>query len=380
MKISAFTAALLAIIFVFSLSVYSCGITKLPVDELAVSAEACILVCANTGETVYSKNADTKLPMASTTKLMTALVVSENAELSDVVSVTKESVGIEGSSMYLHNSERISVEDLLYALLLQSANDAAYALALHTAGSVEGFAKLMNDRAASIGMKNSSFVNPHGLDDEMHYTTAYDLSLLMRECIRNETVSKIMSTAKYTTVSTDDSHTRVFSNHNRLLRTYDGCIGGKTGYTKRCGRCLVTAASRDGLTFICVTLNAPDDWKDHTALYDRGFADYRHVELCGSGEISYDVPIIGGKSAYVEADCEGVSAVISANCNTVTQKVFLNDFYYADISEGEKLGSVVFYCDKGQLAHCSISATQSVERIKYKANIFQRILDFFQGR
>ncbi|MBQ8718554.1 MAG: D-alanyl-D-alanine carboxypeptidase, partial [Clostridia bacterium] len=239
----------------------------------ALSAQAALLLDAESGTVLYERNAHTRLPMASTTKIMTALVVAEHLEPSAMVCIDARAVGIEGSSIYLYEGEWLSVEQLLLGLLLESANDAAVALAITVCDSVEEFAALMNQKAADLGLKDTHFDNPHGLDHEQHYTTAYELGLIAAAALSHPMLRKIMSTRRATiplcdmhapgqasetsaaegTADTIPVGQRVLLNHNKMLRYYDGAIGVKTGYTKRSGRCLVSAACREDLTLIAVT-------------------------------------------------------------------------------------------------------------------------------
>ena len=271
---------------------------------LEVSAESAIL-CDADGRLLYEKNSKERMGMASTTKIMTALVVTELLSLDKAVIIPREAVNVEGSSVYLCEGERLSVEQLLYALLLSSANDAAVALAIAAAGSVATFAHKMNERAVSLGLCDTHFVNPHGLDDERHYTTAYDLAIISAEALKDPTIRKIASTKKATipqgvTQETPEGGTeRYLYNHNKLLSRYEGAIGLKTGYTKSTGRCLVSAAERDGLTLIAVTLDAPDDWNDHAAMLNSGFSHYERRTLFDVGEFSYQLPLSGGYEGSV---------------------------------------------------------------------------------
>ena len=251
MKILLRTLALpLAAVLLFSSAVPAPKTSETPADtvpegcigSLPVSAESAILIEAKTGTALYEKKADERLPMASTTKIMTALVALELAPPETVVTVPREAVGTEGSSVYLFEGEQLTLEQLLYALLLASANDAAVAIACGTAGSVEAFAGKMNEKAASLGLRNTHFVNPHGLDDPDHYTSARDLAVIARAALEVPLIRKAVSTQKITIPHNAEDGVRLLVNHNKLLRTYDGAIGVKTGFTKRSGRCLVSAA------------------------------------------------------------------------------------------------------------------------------------------
>ena len=233
-------------------------------EAVEVSATACVLMDADSGRVLYEKNGRQRMLIASTTKLMTALVALEQGTLTDVVTVTASHMA-EGSSMYLRAGEKLTLEELLYGLLLCSGNDAALALT-ECAGGVEPFVALMNEKAAALGMKNTHFANPNGLDDEEHYSTAYDMALLACAAANEPTLRRIASTR------TAAIGGRTLTNHNKLLSRMDGCIGLKTGYTKAAGRTLVSCAEREGHRLVAVTLRDGNDWNDHEMLYDRGFA------------------------------------------------------------------------------------------------------------
>lgn len=237
--------------------------------EVRVSAKAAALYDPTDQTFLYLKNGHERLPMASTTKIMTAIVAIENCELDKIVTVDERAVGIEGSSVYLKVGEEISVESLLYALMLRSANDAAAAIAYDISGSIEAFSSLMNEKAASLGLANTSFENPHGLDSKNHYTSAHDLAIISAYAISNPIFREICSSKKKIIDSSSES--RLLINHNKLLNLYEGCIGIKTGYTKKSGRSLASASDKYGHTLICVTIDAPDDWNDHKLLFDYGF-------------------------------------------------------------------------------------------------------------
>ncbi len=243
------------------------------------SAKASCLIDANSGAILYAHNQNTRLPMASTTKIMTALTVLDVLKPTDVIKVPKQAVGIEGSSIYLTENEEITVETLLYGLLLNSGNDAASALAIASCGSEEKFASAMNKKAHELGLIDTNFTNPHGLQDQNHYTTAYELCLITSYALKHPIIAKIASTKKHTVPAQGLNSARFFSNHNRLLFTYDGCIGVKTGFTKAAGRCLVTAATRENQTYISVTLNDGNDWKDHASMLDFAFLNFDSIEI-----------------------------------------------------------------------------------------------------
>ena len=259
-----------AVIFsLFTIYIYSA-------DAVRLSARSAVLYEPSSESFLYTKNANARLPMASTTKIMTALIALERLAPDAIIEIPKAAVGIEGSSLYLEEGELISAEDLIYGLMLGSANDAAAAIAIEISGSVEEFSALMNERAEEMQLKDTSFKNPHGLDAEGHYTTAHDLAIIAAEALKNEDFKRISSSYKKDIETS--LKTRVVVNHNKLLKSYDGCIGVKTGYTKKSGRSLVSAAVREGITLIAVTINAPDDWRDHKSLLDYGFNCFSSME------------------------------------------------------------------------------------------------------
>ena len=342
-----FTGIVLSLALIFAV--------KIPARaELAVSAKAAILMHADSGRVLYEKNADEHMLIASTTKIMTAIVVLEHCELDDLVEVDSRSAGIEGSSMYLKAGESYTVEDLLYGLLLVSGNDAASALALHVADSMEEFAELMNAKAAELGMTESSFKNAHGLDEEGHYSTARDMAKLAAYCMGNEDFARIAGTVSHTVGE------QTLVNHNRLLREYDGCLGLKTGYTMAAGRTLVTCAERDGARYVCVTLNDPDDWDDHKALYDWAFANYSFAEVIPAG-LSYEVPLISGAEMTAQAETEGAAYALIQNGESYDMELELPAFAFAPISEGERAGRAVACSDGQEIASVRIVYSEDVE-------------------
>lgn len=236
------------------------------VDPPSVSAKSAILYDCTASRVLLEKNADEKSLIASTTKIMTALVVAENCNEADPVRIPPEAVGIEGSSMYLKEGEVLSVQDLLYGLMLQSGNDAAVALAIYCGGSVEGFVDLMNEKAKELSLTQTHFANPNGLDHDDNYSTARDMAVLTQYALENPVFAELVDT-KTATVGGG----RCLTNHNKLLWRYDGCIGVKTGFTRAAGRILVSAAERNGRRLVVVTIGAPDDWNDHAKLLDYGF-------------------------------------------------------------------------------------------------------------
>ena len=311
-------------------------------SPIGITAKSAVLIDADSGSILYEKNAHEQMGMASTTKIMTALTVLWLCSADSVVKISREAVGIEGSSVYLCEGEELTVEQLLYALLLSSANDAAVALAIHSAGSVDRFAEKMNQYADALGIEDTHFTNPHGLYDDEHYTTAYSLALIAREAMKNELLRRIFSTYKATIPFCGEPDRRLLVNHNKLLRSYDGAIGVKTGFTKKTGRTLVSAAERDGLTLIAVTLNAPDDWKDHTSMLDYGFENYERRVLYDAYEYELYMPVVGSDTEYVRLTNSLPLALtlkkgdLSASVRVLSSYRFL----FAPCNEGKELGTL----------------------------------------
>lgn len=246
--------------------------TKAPV--FADNKESEIVIEINSKRVLFEKDADEKMYPASTTKILTAICVIENSDINKKVIITKECVGVEGSSIYLEEGEELTVKELLYGLMLRSGNDAATALALHVGGSIDGFAKMMNKFATKIGADSSNFVNPHGLHDDNHYVTARDLALISAYALKNDTFKEIVSTKKIEIPHTKRDYNRVLVNKNKMLFEYDGATGVKTGYTKKAGRCLVSSCERNGSEYVCVVLNCPPMFEKSKELLDNSFNNY----------------------------------------------------------------------------------------------------------
>lgn len=291
------------------------AILLLPIRVCAVSAQSAIVVDAQTGAVLYEKAPDRQGLIASTTKIMTALLVCEQCNVLDRMKIPKEAVGIEGSSMYLREGEVLTLQELLYGLMLHSGNDAAVALAIYCGGTVEGFVQLMNDKAHRLGLANTHFENPNGLDGREHYSTARDLAKLAVYAMENPVFSKIVSTK---TVKVGE---RFLKNHNKLLWQVEGAEGVKTGYTRAAGRILVSSASRDNRRLIAVTMNAPNDWADHAAMLNDAFSRYAL------------------KSLIQEGDCLGTTRVAGGQSGTVS--LIAGESFSYPVAEGEQLAVVL---------------------------------------
>ena len=309
------------------------------------SAQSAIVMTSN-GRTLYEKNADSRALIASTTKLMTAIVTLENARLNELVDITEECCNIEGSSMYLKAGERYTVKELLLGLLLVSGNDAAQALALHVAGSPEAFAGLMNAKAKELGMEDSHFENPHGLDAQSHYSTARDMAKLMCYCMENESFRELCSTRSCLIKGL------TLVNHNKLLDMYPDCIGGKTGYTQAAGRCLVSCCERKGLRLICVTLSAPDDWNDHIELYEWAFSQFS-LRNAVEGQ-SFQVPVISGYEKSARLVPESSIELLLDPEQELTLKVEYPRFVFAPVNKGETGGTIWVIIDGDTVGSCPL--------------------------
>lgn len=343
-----FAAVLAALLLIPAVSVKASS----PPELSAVSA---VLMDAESGRVLFEKNAHEERAIASITKLMTALVAVESGhDLTQQVTVRPEWTGVEGSSIYLRPGETVTLETLLYGLLLNSGNDAAIAVASYCAGDVDSFVQRMNQRAKSLGMEHTHFANPNGLSQEGHYSTAYDMALLAKACCRNDVVAEIVGTR---TISLGG---RTFVNHNKLLWRYEGCIGMKTGYTEAAGRTLVSGAQRNGRTLIAVTLNAPDDWNDHAALYDFGFETYSGQILCSSGQTVCSVPVQGSLIRFVPALSQQTVSYPLANGEQPRQSIALDHPLGAPIKAGDRLGRLSFYLGENRIGETDLIAGQAV--------------------
>ena len=341
-------------VIIFSLVFCSCIVSVSASENITVSAKSAIVMCMDTNEVLLEKSAMLKLPMASTTKIMTALILAEQPDLSKTVKVTKQMVTVEGSSMGLLEGDAVSYRDLLYGMLLASGNDAANTTACVIGGSIKGFAKIMNQKAAELGLKNTSFVTPSGLDDENHYTTAYDLALLASAALKNKVFREACSSKIATLYFGNPPYRRTLTNHNKLLGNYEGLIGVKTGFTKKSGRCLVTAAEREGKRVIVVTLNAPDDWNDHKSLLDYGLSKTEVVEF-KNNDLTDVLPVISGDADLVRIKSEEKSFCTALkSANNVTRNIILPKFIYTPVSAGELVGRVEYLLESKIIATSNI--------------------------
>lgn len=341
----------------------------------SISAESAALIDVQSGRILYAKEGDKKMRIASLTKTMTAIVAIESGKLDDVISIPNEAVGVEGSSIYLKRGERLTLEELLYGLMLRSGNDAAVAIANHVGGSVPGFVYMMNEKAAMIGMTHTNFNNPHGLDDSnMHYSTATDMVKLSAYALRNPIFRQIVSTKVKNISWEGEEWDRRLQNKNKMLYLYKGADGVKTGYTKLAKRCLASSATRDGRQLAVITLNAPDDWNDSMALMDWGFDQFKSTQLVSKGEaIKTDTRL-----APIEADLSFVAQngfqypLQDSEVGHITKKVQLITSNVDQEMVGEHVGYLNFYLDQKLIGKVPLTVQETKETMHTEATTHQQ--------
>ena len=360
--------------------IFTLTLTASAAREPTVSASSAVLIDGDTLEILFEKDAYKTRSMASTTKIMTSLIAVESGRLEQTVTVSKKPF-IEGTAIGFEKGDRLTVRDLCYAMLLESGNDAALLTAEFFGKTEKGFSVLMNKKAREIGMKGSNFVTASGLDHEQHYTTAYDMALLGAYAIKNAYFREICSSKTYKAEYIHPEITRYFSNHNRLLSSCEGVIGIKTGFTKKSGRCLVSACERAGKTLVAVTLNAPDDWNDHKKLYDYGFSLY--------GQAAFDVslpatiPVRGSDKAFVRPDYEKNIKLTALKGSELSTKTVLNKITYAPVKKQDVLGKIIIYQNGFKIAESIITSAESagitLNYKAYKPTLFQRLAEYFKN-
>ncbi|MGN1317041.1 MAG: D-alanyl-D-alanine carboxypeptidase family protein [Acutalibacteraceae bacterium] len=336
---------ILLIVFLFALSSLCINVSA---QGLSLSAKSAVLINAETNEIVYEKNAYERRGMASTTKIMTSLLAVESDKLDNNVTVKDGDVRVEGTSIGLKAGDRITLRTLVYGMLLESGNDAANVTATAISGSREKFVSLMNKRAKELGMTDTSFKNPSGLTEDGHYSTAYDMAILGSAAIKNSEFCSICSQTSIRVSYGTPEYERTFSNHNKFLNAFEGAFGIKTGFTKASGRCLVTAAERDGVTLVAVTLSAPDDWNDHKKLMEYGFDKVRvYKEEFNTENIKINVVGSDNKSVNVKLDTD--LTYTSAEKLNTQKLVICENFLYSGVKKGDVVGAVKVYSTGGVL-------------------------------
>lgn len=344
--------------------------------DFSVSALSAVVINAETGSIVYEKGAFAQRAMASTTKIMTALLTIEAGDLDKKFTADSYAIQVEGTSMGLQQGDIVTRRALLYGILLPSGNDAANAAAVSVSGSMDKFVELMNKKAEELGLTNTHFANPSGLDAEGHYTTAYDLAMLTKTALENPTFAEICRCADARVEFGNPPYLRRLANSNKMLWQYEGCYGVKTGFTDNARRCLVSAAERDGVKLICVTLNAPDDWEDHRKMLDYGFDQVTKTEVILPSLLS--VPVIGGTEEQTKLSLsEKVILPLSRDeIKSVSFKVYAEPFLYAGFEQGKKVGTVEIFLDGELLRRADLITSEGVERSEEKLNFFEKIFKF----
>ena len=355
-----------------------------PVAQAAgpeVSAQSAVVLTADTGAVLFEKDGHTPRPVASTTKIMTALLALEAAqEQGDpLVDITQEMVAVEGSSMGLQAGDSISLTGLAAGMLLASGNDAANAAALYLDGSLESFAARMNQRAAALGMEDTHFVTPSGLDGEDaqglgHLSTAYDMALLARAALEDQAFRQLCSSPSLAVEFAEPVKRVTYTNHNKLLTQYQGCVGVKTGFTKEAGRCLVSAAERDGALLIAVTLNAPNDWEDHAALLDYGFSQVEPYQLAG-GDVRLTVPVVGSPVEVVSLrGSNGGEVTLPLGQGAQVERVVrVPKFLYAPVEAGEQVGEICWYLEGQLLGSAPLTAAGAAPLQEKAPSLWERL-------
>lgn len=333
-----------------------------------ISAGGVVLMEMKTKRVLYEVNAHKKLPMASTTKIMTGLLAVEHGGFSEIITVPAQASGVEGSSMYLEKGEKISFENLVYGLMIASGNDAAVAIALHIGGSIEGFVEMMNLKAKEIGAKNTNFCNPNGLPNSNHYTTAYDLALIAAYAMENDAFRKIVSTKERTMDWQGHEWDRVLRSKNRILLQYKGGNGIKTGYTKAAGKCLVSGAERDGMQLISVVLNCGNMFGQSMELLDYGFSEMKPMVVAKKGKPMGTIAIEKGIEPYLELSVKNdiVVPLKQGELDTVKTKVILEKSLKAPVEAGQSGGKVEVYLDGKLIMTEELITTADVPAATYE--------------
>lgn len=316
-------------------------------QDIAVSntCTAQVVMEQSSKTVMYSQNANVRMEMASTTKLVTALCVLENNQLDKIVTIPKQAVGIEGSSIYLREGQKFSVRDLLYGLMLRSGNDSAVALAIDTSGSVEKFVQLMNQKAKKLGCNNTNFVNPHGLSHPNHYTTAHELGILACQAMSNKDFATIVAAKSFKVEQNDTHDAMLFVNKNKMLSNFDGANGIKTGYTTKSGRCLVSSAKQNKMQLVCVVLNDYDMWNDSKGLMQRVFDNYDAIKLSDKENCVWKLPSIEGQEICIGLKND-ISFPLKKNTKiNLTFELNIDKNLSLPIQKGQKIGNICIYND-----------------------------------
>ncbi|RKQ37703.1 D-alanyl-D-alanine carboxypeptidase family protein [Oceanobacillus halophilus] len=337
-----------------------------------VSANNAVLIEKSTGRVLFEKNAHNQQSIASITKIMTAIIAIESGKMDEKATVSRNAIYTEGSSIYLEQGEKMTIRDLVYGLMLRSGNDAAVAIAEHVGGSVEGFAFLMNEKANWLGMNNTHFDNPHGLDSDSHYSSAYDMAMLMRYAMENAEFREITAAKSYKS----EDRTYSWQNKNKLLtQFYEYCIGGKTGYTKATGRTLVSAASKDGMELIAVTLDAPSDWKDHMGMFDWAFDNYDMESIVEEGPVKFNLINLDESAAGYVRETLNYPLTDEEKKNLTWKNYILNNLNDLEKPDSTIIGKTVFYLENEKILETPIHKDNPEPE---RPNFISNLVSFYQ--
>jgi D-alanyl-D-alanine carboxypeptidase (penicillin-binding protein 5/6) len=365
-----------AIIITFVTVIFAGGFISVNAKTVSFPARSIIIMETSSNRTLFERNAYEKLPMASTTKIMTAITVLESCNPDEVVVIPKAACGIEGSSIYLEEGEKLTVKQLLYGLMLRSGNDCAVALALHAGGSVEKFADMMNEKAQMLECYDSHFVNPHGLHNKEHYTTAYDLAVISSYAMKNPIFREIVATKKIEIPCTTRNYGRILFNKNKMLTEYQGANGIKTGFTKQAGRCLVSSAVKNGMELICVVLNCGPMWEISKEYMDKMFSSYHMETFLQPFTYLGEIPV--AKRKNVKAGCYSKDSFCYPVSEEDKAKIFsrieVPDVLYPPFEKDSVIGKIKYYYDNQLIFSAKIYTIFGVDNLTYSEAV-ERILN-----
>ena len=361
-----------AVLLAAVISTFYCTVSANATEMPEVSAKGAVVINADTGEVLFRKCADKRLPMASTTKIMTTILAIEHARLDEQFTVDSQAVKTEGSSMGLCENDKVTVRALCYGMMLPSGNDAANCTAVRISGSIESFVGLMNQKAQQLGLSDTHFVTPSGLDDytDEHYSTAQDMAKLTRYAMHNSTFREICSAKKVKLCFGDPPYERWLYNTNKLLSSCHGVIGVKTGFTDKAGRCLVSCCERNGARLICVTLGDRNDWRDHSMLYDHCFT-FVSQQTLSAGNGRFELDVVGSDTDRIKCFAQPVKAcLLNGRAKDVKTVVHLPRFVYASVHKGDKVGDVEYWYNDTLIARTDILAGSDAQYVKAECKGF----------
>ncbi|SKA82292.1 D-alanyl-D-alanine carboxypeptidase (penicillin-binding protein 5/6) [Caloramator quimbayensis] len=356
--------------FLFFIIILLSGFAYSPQKNINLKCLSAVVIDQDSGRILYSKNENSLLPMASTTKIMTAIVAIERGNLKDTVTISSRASSIKGSVVGYKKDEKLSLEELLYGLMMRSGNDAAIAIAEHISGSVEEFSKLMTDKAFEIGAYDTSFKSPHGLDMENHYTTAKDLAKITAYAMKNETFAKISSTKEIDS-GESGKFTRSYNNINKFLYQYPNSDGVKTGSTGKAGKCFVASVKNPYGRYICVVLNSSDRWNDAKKLADYAEKNYKYIKILSRDELIKSFKVYGGEKKYIAGKIEKdlYIPVTEDEINSIKMEVYAPSVIFSPVKENEILGNVVVYAKDTAVGKYPIISDMEVKRKNFAENL-----------